>query len=184
MWELKRKILAYNYPPLKYCKPRKNSLSFTEKTSHHVNAPDNLICILFWCYKENMWMNLLRLSKLQSSSLVLQMLLWHCHGHLVITPHWLFLPNYTQKYSKDLGSSKQKLTKGNKKLFTNRGKHRLVTQFILCNIIFFTDKNLLNHIQSWTVNHDSHLEAISKKEQQNFCYCHCSENNYPDIVNL
>lgn len=46
------------------------------------------------------------------------------------------------------------------------------------------DRNSLNHIQSWTVKHESHLEAISKKEQQNLCYCHCSENNCADIVNL
>lgn len=49
---------------------------------------------------------------------------------------------------------------------------------ILYNLLI---QNLLNHIQSWTVDHDSHLEAISTKEQQNLCYCHCWENNYPGI---
>lgn len=48
----------------------------------------------------------------------------------------------------------------------------------------FIDKNWLNHIQSWTVKHESHLEAISKKKRQNLCYCHCSENNWTDIVDL
>lgn len=44
MQGLKSKIFECNYSPLEYYKPRKNNLSFTEATCHHLKAPDNLTC--------------------------------------------------------------------------------------------------------------------------------------------